>query len=240
MLQGLDVDEEQSGRTDKALETQLAVIYEDSSLLVVSKPSGLLSVPGRTDAPSVQSLLAQRYGSVFLPHRLDMDTSGLLVVARTEAVYKALQQQFYARTVEKRYLALVSGRMPVGQCGTISLPLRPDPLDRPRQVVDPLHGKAATTDYEVLPLSALSSLSVFGLSSLHSESYSLIALTPHTGRTHQLRVHCAHPDGLGMPIVGDALYGQKAHRLCLHAAELSFTHPVSGERLHFTCYVGFG
>ena len=240
MLQGLDVDEEQSGRTDKALEAQLAVIYEDSSLLVVSKPSGLLSVPGRTDAPSVQSLLARRYGSVFLPHRLDMDTSGLLVVARNEAVYKALQQQFYARTVEKRYLALVCGRMPVGQCGTISLPLRPDPLDRPRQVVDPLHGKAATTDYEVLPLSALSSLSVFGLSSLHSESYSLLALTPHTGRTHQLRVHCAHPDGLGMPIVGDALYGQKAHRLCLHAAELSFTYPVSGERLHFTCYVGFG
>ncbi len=204
---------------------ELKTIYEDDTLLVVDKPSGLLSVPGRIDAPSVQSVLMERYGSIFMPHRLDMDTSGLMVVGRTEEAYKHLQQQFYSRSVSKQYLALLNRQLPIGQEGTIALPLRPDPLDRPRQLVDLLHGKQATTDYRVLPSSQ-------ALQSKYPNT-TLIFLTPHTGRTHQLRVHCAHPNGLNAPIVGDALYGQKAHRLCLHAAELSFQHPVSGTRLHF-------
>ena len=222
MLQGLGPVGTLKPQAD--LTGELKTIYEDDTLLVVDKPSGLLSVPGRIDAPSVQSMLMERYGSIFMPHRLDMDTSGLMVVARTEEAYKHLQQQFYSRSVSKRYLALLNRQLPIGQEGTIALPLRPDPLDRPRQVVDLLHGKQATTDYLVLPSSQ-------ALQSKYPNT-TLISLTPHTGRTHQLRVHCAHPNGLNAPIVGDALYGQKAHRLCLHAAELSFQHPVSGARLH--------
>jgi len=222
MLQGLGPVGTLKPQAD--LTGELKTIYEDDTLLVVDKPSGLLSVPGRIDAPSVQSMLMERYGSIFMPHRLDMDTSGLMVVGRTEEAYKHLQQQFYSRSVSKRYLALLNRQLPIGQEGTIALPLRPDPLDRPRQVVDLLHGKQATTDYLVLPSSQ-------ALQSKYPNT-TLISLTPHTGRTHQLRVHCAHPNGLNAPIVGDALYGQKAHRLCLHAAELSFQHPVSGARLH--------
>lgn len=223
MLQGLGPVGTLKPQAD--LTGELKTIYEDDTLLVVDKPSGLLSVPGRIDAPSVQSVLMERHGSIFMPHRLDMDTSGLMVVARTEEAYKHLQQQFYSCSVSKQYLALLNRQLPIGQEGTIALPLRPDPLDRPRQVVDLLHGKQATTDYRVLPSSQ-------ALQSKYPNT-TLIFLTPHTGRTHQLRVHCAHPNGLNAPIVGDALYGQKAHRLCLHAAELSFQHPVSGTRLHF-------
>ena len=215
MLQGLEVEKEGPASASAA---DVQVVYEDAAVLVVDKPSGMLSVPGRIDAPSVQQLLAARYGEVFMPHRLDMDTSGLLVVARNVDAYKHLQSQFYARTIYKRYMALLDGYLPVGRRGTISLPMRPDPLDRPRQVVDYVHGKQAVTDYEVLSNDA---------------GRTLVSLIPHTGRTHQLRVHCAHPDGLGLPIVGDPLYGRKARRLCLHAAELAFTHPVTGERMKF-------
>ena len=228
MLQGLDVEPATTDRQNWA--ERIEVLFADDSLLVVSKPSGLLSVPGRTDAPSVETLLAEQYGRVFMPHRLDMDTSGLMVVARSEAAYKHLQQQFFARDIYKRYIALLSKPLSpsLPLKGTIALPLRPDPLDRPRQVVDPLHGKQAVTDYEVLVPSIVSPSH-----DDHATLLSLVSLIPHTGRTHQLRVHCAHPDGLNSPILGDALYGQKAQRLCLHAAELSFTHPVSGERLTF-------
>lgn len=216
MLQGLDVEEGNSQKHQQQLADSLKVVYVDDSIIVVDKPSGLLSVQGRIDAPSVQMILAERYGDVWMPHRLDMDTSGLLVVARTEAAYKNLQQQFYARTIYKRYEALLDGL--VEGSGTIALALRPDPLDRPRQVVDNLHGKTAVTDYTVLD---------------HHNGQTLISLIPHTGRTHQLRVHCAHPEGLNVPIMGDTLYGRKGHRLCLHAAELSFTHPTTDERLRF-------
>ncbi len=223
MLQGLDVARRIPTPAD--WQSRLQVLYEDETLLVVDKPSGLLSVPGRIEAPSVESLLRERYGAVWMPHRLDMDTSGLLVVARHEEAYKQLQQQFFARTIYKRYVALIEGSgHVVGEKGTLSLPLRPDPLDRPRQVVDPLHGKQAVTDYEVLEEreSGVSGTRLF-----------LVSLTPHTGRTHQLRVHCAHPDGLNAPILGDSLYGRKAQRLCLHAAELIFVHPATGQRQHF-------
>jgi tRNA pseudouridine32 synthase/23S rRNA pseudouridine746 synthase len=232
MLQGLEVEKEGPASASAA---NVQVVYEDAAVLVVDKPSGMLSVPGRIDAPSVQQLLAARYGEVFMPHRLDMDTSGLLVVARNVDAYKQLQSQFYARTIYKRYMALLDGYLPVGRRGTISLPMRPDPLDRPRQVVDLLHGKQAITDYEVLSLPNISEKTPF-----HRDYPCVfVSLTPHTGRTHQLRVHCAHPEGLGLPIVGDNLYGQKAHRLCLHATELAFDHPTTGERLHFSSPTDF-
>jgi tRNA pseudouridine32 synthase/23S rRNA pseudouridine746 synthase len=229
MLKGLEVEASPLLPTDSRYwQKQLRVLHADDTLIVVSKPSGLLSVPGRIAAPSVQSLLTEAYGPVFMPHRLDMDTSGLLVVARTESAYKDLQQQFYARVIYKRYVALLSAPLPsdIPAKGTISLPLRPDPLDRPRQVVDPLHGKQAVTDYEVVPSSSMLRF--------RRNSLPLVSLTPHTGRTHQLRVHCAHPDGLGTPILGDNLYGQKDCRLCLHAAELAFVHPATGQQLSFT------
>ncbi len=193
------------------------VVYADEVLLVVDKPSGLLSVPGLTGENSVESLLGRQYGDVYMVHRLDQDTSGLMVVARTIEAYHALQQQFLARTIYKMYIAVVEGV--VDGNGTIHLPLRPYPLDRPRQVVDHEQGKEAVTDYSVLA---------------HEGNRTRLALTPHTGRTHQLRMHCAHQEGLGCPIVGDRLYGKPAERLLLHAAKLTFTHPSSGERLAFT------
>ena len=197
-----------------------SIIKEDEAFVVISKPAGLLSVPGKSELPSVESMLSERYGRVWMVHRLDMDTSGLMVVALTVEAYHELQQQFLHRTVEKRYIALLDGmltdRPPQG---TIDLPLRPDLDDRPRQLVDYVHGREATTDYRVLTV---------------VEGHTLVELTPHTGRTHQLRVHCAHEQGLGLPIVGDRLYGQSSTRLCLHAAQLSFNHPLTGERLTFT------
>ena len=237
MLQGLEVDT--TTPADDAMQPSAPVVlYEDADILVIVKPAGLLSVPGRIDAPSVQTLLSDRYGEVFMPHRLDMDTSGLMVVARNEQAYKHLQRQFYDRTIAKRYVALLAGDgrqrtshevLEVGECGLISLPLRPDPLDRPRQVVDRVHGKQATTAYEVLPLP--SEWQAYGREK--GKDFRFVSLVPHTGRTHQLRVHCAHFDGLGTPILGDPLYGKKTIRLCLHAAELAFQHPVSGQRMHF-------
>ncbi len=184
--------------------------------MVLTKPSGLLSVPGLTGEESVESLLRRQYGEVFIVHRLDQDTSGLMVVALTSEAHRQLQQQFLARTIYKRYEAVVEGE--VSGSGTISLPLRPDVDDRPRQLVDHEHGKEAVTDYEVLA---------------HEGGNTRLALTPHTGRTHQLRVHCAHAEGLGCPIVGDRLYGRPARRLLLHATELAFDNPLTGERLTF-------
>lgn len=217
------------------LQSTLHSIYEDDALIVVDKPSGLLSVPGKTGEESVESLLRQQYGEVLMVHRLDQDTSGLMVVARNREAHRILQQQFLfateehgrtrkegvlcARVIYKMYIALLDGV--VDGRGTIRLPLRPDIDDRPRQVVDDEHGKVAVTDYEVLG---------------HEGAFTRVALTPHTGRTHQLRVHCAHTDGLGAPIVGDRLYGhriEKGQHLYLHAASLSFIHPVTQQRLTF-------
>ena len=205
------------------------IVHEEQEFVVISKPASLLSVPGRGGQPSVVSLLRWRYPQAdgpMIAHRLDQDTSGLMVVALTAAAYHSLQQQFLARTVQKRYVALLSQPTPERlkylhdhQQGTISLPLRPDPLDRPRQLVDPDDGKPSLTTYEVLSLEG---------------PYPRLALTPHTGRTHQLRVHCAHADGLGCPILGDRLYGEAADRLYLHACWLTFRHPSSGEELSFT------
>ena len=227
MLQGLDVEDERVSEGEPTAQ-DLVIVCEEPSFVVVGKPAGMLSVPGRIDRLSVEDILRERYPDYDGPmmvHRLDMETSGLLVVARTADAYHALQQQFFHRTVEKRYVAVLDPRFPSPFTPhqfplTISLPLRPDPLDRPRQVVDPLHGKPAVTYCEPLPPTA--------------DHPQRVLLTPHTGRTHQLRLHCAHPQGLGCPILGDALYGLPADRLYLHAQHLTFTHPLSGHRLTFS------
>ena len=222
MLQGLDVDPDPESLGFAHLD--IPVVYEDEWLLVVNKPSGLMSVPGRVEQYSVETVMQQRYPGSVIAHRLDMGTSGLLIVAKSLEVFRPLQEQFIKHQVKKKYIAMLeplSRPLPrEGGKGTISLPLRPDPMNRPRQVVDMEHGKRAVTDYEFV-------------------SPDVIALYPQTGRTHQLRIHCAHPDGLGRPIVGDELYGTKGERLMLHAAEIWFTHPVTGEPMHLMAPIPF-
>ena len=220
---------EQHVTADSDIPPGLRVVYEDRSIIVVSKPSGMLSVPGKSGRQSVESILSARYGRVFMPHRLDQDTSGLLVVARSMDAYRHLQRQFLERSVSKEYEALLLPASSDGSAsrlavchgeGVVSLPLRPDIDDRPRQLVDREHGKAAVTRYRLLGV---------------EEGRVRVLLMPQTGRTHQLRVHCAHADGLAMPIVGDTLYGKTdgAGRLCLHARMLAFRHPDSGQLLQF-------
>ena len=219
MLQGLDVDPH-TDTADSVLQ-EPAIIYEDEAMAVLSKPAGMLSVPGKTGADSVSAWAQRRWPGAMLVHRLDMLTSGILLAAKTMEVYQQLQQQFTDRTVKKKYLAVVEGS-PAKEHGIIDLPLASDPMNRPLQVVDYEHGKRAITEYRVLA----------GVTK-ESARYTLLALWPHTGRTHQLRMHCAHADGLGCPIVGDELYGQKADRLYLQAQGITFVHPTTGKRMHF-------
>ena len=210
-----------SATEQPSIENHLDIIYEDEQIAVVSKPAGMLSVPGKTGAVSVYDIMRQKYpytDSPLIVHRLDMATSGLLVIAKTMYAYHNLQKQFAEHKVEKVYKAILEGKTERELTGTISLPLRPDPYDRPRQVVDYEHGKEAITEYKIS----------------HRESIVYCQLKPLTGRTHQLRVHCAHTDGLGTPILGDTLYGSKrADRLYLHAEKITFTHPTTGERISF-------
>ena len=220
MLQGLDV--EPNPLTATASE-ELKIVYEDDAICVVDKPAGMLSVPGKDNVESVESIMRQRWhqydGNPIMVHRLDRDTSGLMVVARTLEAYHSLQQQFACRTAAKRYEAVLDG-VPALQQGTISLPLMPDITDRPRQRVDMEHGKPSVTTYRVVST---------------QNHRTLVWLFPHTGRTHQLRVHCAHPLGLATPILGDPLYGRgtAAPRMYLNAAELEITHPVTGRRMQW-------
>ena len=212
MLQGLDVDP--NPELQGVAHLELNTVYEDNDIVVVDKPSGMLSVPGRIDDYSVETVMRQRYPDAMIVHRLDMGTSGLLIVAKSSEAYHPLQEQFIKHQVKKKYVAMLEGRGKKEEVGgTVSLPLRPDPMNRPRQMVDMEHGKRAVTDYEFL-------------------SDDLVALYPQTGRTHQLRIHCAHPDGLGRPIVGDELYGTKGDRLMLHASEIWFVHPKTQEPMH--------
>jgi tRNA pseudouridine32 synthase/23S rRNA pseudouridine746 synthase len=207
------------------------VVFEDEHLVIVNKPVGMLSVPGRSGAlrDSVQTRLRALYPAGSVVHRLDLDTSGLLLCAKTLAAYKSLQAMFARREIAKRYVAIVDGDVLADE-GTIELPLRVDLDDRPRQIVDDEHGKPAMTTWRVLARHA------FGrdAGSIHTR----IELVPLTGRTHQLRVHCAHRFGLDAPIVGDRLYGtpasQHAPRLLLHAERLVFTHPIFGGRVDAT------
>lgn len=204
---------------------ELEICYADEEIVVVNKPSGLLSVPGTSTRRSVYELLRQRFPQArgpMMAHRLDRDTSGVMVVALTPEAYRSLQASFARREVSKRYVALVCPADPSSPLlhhsrGTVSLPLSPDYLDRPRQRVDMERGKEAVTDYEVLERDDATGII-------------RLSLTPHTGRTHQLRVHCAHALGLRAPILGDPLYGQRsAPRLMLHAESISFVHPASHE-----------
>lgn len=217
MLQGLDVEE-------NALEkggdiSSLEVVYEDEYLIVVDKPPGVLSVPGIVGGTSVQQLLREtrRNNDIFVVHRLDMATSGLLVAAKSMDVFKALQRQFAGREVKKQYTALLDG-MPQNSEGVIELPLSADYDNRPRQKIDYANGKPAVTRYRII-----------NVVERDGRQCAVICFEPVTGRTHQLRVHAAHKDGLNCPIVGDALYGVPGERLMLHAALLEFVHPVSGK-----------
>lgn len=199
-------------------EMGLEVVYEDEWIVVVNKPAGLLSVPGKGADDSVLMRLRHRYPSAtgpLLVHRLDMDTSGLLVAAKTKEVHEQLQRLFEARQVHKRYTALLEGLLP-SDSGMIDLPLAPDWLDRPRQKVDEVEGKPAQTRYVVRS---------------RQNGRTRVDLFPLTGRTHQLRVHAAHVRGLNLPIVGDMLYGTPARRLYLHAAALEFVHPITHQRI---------
>lgn len=209
------------------------IVYEDRDLAVIVKPSGMLTVPGRSKQQSVEAILRQRWGYEdtipIIVHRLDMATSGLLVVARNKEAHKHLQAQFKTKTVKKRYVALLDAtllnRVGLHNEGTISLPLCADAVDRPRQMVDRNKGKTAITHYKII-----------GKIPLHDSYYSeavKVELRPETGRTHQLRVHCAHSEGLACPILGDTLYGKRADRLYLHAEYLAFTHPTTGKPLSF-------
>lgn len=207
----------------------LTIIYQDSDIIVVDKPAGMLSVPGKYDAPSVLSLLQRKMeDNIFPVHRLDMDTSGLMVFVRNKKAQRNLQRQFETHSIVKRYIALLE-RKPDSEQGTISLPLSPDMADRPRQMVDYRHGKQALTHYRLCTSPSTPMRRQF-----LTVGDNLVELSPLTGRTHQLRVHCAHPDGLASPIVGDRLYGTTNHpRLCLHAEYLEFRHPTTGEIVIF-------
>lgn len=220
MLIGLDI--ENNPLEDNIHQhTPLDILYEDDSLLVVNKPAGMLSVPGKNDLDSIFQRLRILYPHATGPiivHRLDMATSGLLLAAKTKEVHQKLQALFEERKIKKRYTALLEGELSFAH-GTISLPLCLNPLDRPRQMVDFTHGKEAVTYYETM-----------GYENRKTRVY----FYPLTGRTHQLRVHAAHSQGLNHPIVGDELYGWKSDRLYLHAAELEFLHPVTQKIIHIT------
>ena len=209
---------------DLSLYNKVETLYEDREIAVIHKPEGLLSVPGKDAAqPSVYALMRSKYPEATGPlivHRLDMSTSGVMMIAKTEFAYHRLQKAFLNHQIQKKYVAIISGKV-IPEKGIISLPLMPDYLDRPRQIVDHEQGKEAITEYEVLePV---------------DDFHLRIALYPKTGRTHQLRVHCAHQEGLNAPILGDPLYGnEKAARLHLHAEEITFEHPLTGKKMTIT------
>jgi tRNA pseudouridine32 synthase/23S rRNA pseudouridine746 synthase len=216
MLQGLEV-EENPMLNNPAEGKTLQTIYEDDYLLLINKPAEFLSVPGRKIKDSVQTRMQEKYPTAMLVHRLDQSTSGLLLVAKQREIYHHLQSQFMKRTVNKRYVALLDGILEQEK-DLIDLPLRVDLDNRPHQLVCYEHGRAAQTKYEVLEVNN-------GKTRVH--------FYPITGRTHQLRVHAAHQNGLNAPIIGDDLYGKKTNRLHLHAEYLEFTHPKTKERVSF-------
>ena len=270
MLKGLDVAPNPLAQKRHTAEPR--VLYADEYIMVVDKPAGMLSVPGKAESVrsefsdsaniSVEEYFANNsklkiQNSKFLKaaHRLDMDTSGLLVLARTEQAYVELQRQFASRETVKRYEAVLSGVptqnsklktqnssvQPSGCLEAISLPLIADINDRPRQRVDMEHGKPALTLYNIVEVRAVDANTAVAYTTKKVDKRrTLVHLYPKTGRTHQLRVHCAHPLGLACPILGDPLYGtERADRMYLHAAELTFRHPVTGETMHFLSPSGF-
>ena len=290
MLKGLDVAPNPLAQKRHTVEPR--VLYADEYIMVVDKPAGMLSVPGKAESvrsefsDSANISVEEYFANLQLPtnsqftteqftigeadnsklkiqnskflkaaHRLDMDTSGLLVLARTEEAYVELQRQFASRETMKRYEAVLSGvptqnsklktqnssTQPSGCLEAISLPLIADINDRPRQRVDMEHGKPALTLYNIVEVRAVDANTAVAYTTKKvDKGRTLIHLYPKTGRTHQLRVHCAHPLGLACPILGDPLYGtERADRMYLHAAELTFRHPVTGETMHFLSPSGF-
>ena len=290
MLKGLDVAPNPLAKKRHTAEPR--VLYADEYIMVVDKPAGMLSVPGKAESmkseasDSANISVEEYFANLQLPtnsqftteqftigeadnsklkiqnskflkaaHRLDMDTSGLLVLARTEEAYVELQRQFASRETMKRYEAVLSGvptqnsklktqnssAQPSGCLEAISLPLIADINDRPRQRVDMEHGKPALTLYNIVEVRAVDANTAVAYTTKKvDKGRTLIHLYPKTGRTHQLRVHCAHPLGLACPILGDPLYGiERADRMYLHAAELTFRHPVTGETMHFLSPSGF-
>ncbi|WP_068599179.1 pseudouridine synthase [Vaginella massiliensis] len=225
MLLGMEV-EENPMRTQNTKDKKIEILFEDRDILVINKPENFLSVPGIAVKDSVQERLKLMYPEITSPmmvHRLDMQTSGLLVIAKNKLSHERLQKQFLKKKVNKRYIALLDGIIE-NQTGEINLPLRVDLDDRPRQLVCYEHGKPAVTKYEVIGFEA---------------NKTRIYFYPITGRTHQLRVHASHPSGLNMPIVGDDLYGKKGKRLCLHAEKIEFFHPISNKKLIFSSEPNF-
>lgn len=219
MLVGLDVEPNPLAE-DLFKDTPLKILYEDEWIVAVEKPSGMLSVPGKNDLDSVQQRLRLMYPDATGPlvvHRLDMATSGILLAAKDKDVHARLQSQFETRSISKEYIAILDG-VPSQEFGIIDLPICLNPLDRPRQMVDFENGKPTITEYKVECI---------------KDGRAKVVFKPHTGRTHQLRVHSAHVSGLGCPISGDELYGNpdSAPRLCLHAARLVFRHPVSDKEI---------
>ena len=290
MLKGLDVAPNPLAQKRHTAEPR--VLYADEYIMVVDKPAGMLSVPGKVESvrsefsDSANISVEEYFANLQLPtnsqftteqftigeadnsklkiqnskflkaaHRLDMDTSGLLVLARTEEAYVELQRQFASRETVKRYEAVLSGvptqnsklktqnssAQPSGCLEAISLPLIADINDRPRQRVDMEHGKPALTLYNIVEVRAVDANTAVAYTTKKVDKRrTLVHLYPKTGRTHQLRVHCAHPLGLACPILGDPLYGtERADRMYLHAAELTFRHPVTGETMHFLSPSGF-
>ena len=222
MMQGLDVDPSPEETSTSHLGAE--IVYEDEAVVVVNKPSGMLSMPGRQETYSIATWAEERWPGSMVAHRLDMSTSGIILVAKTEEAYHALQEQFTERVIKKKYFAIVEG-IPKDEHGIVNLPLSSDPLNRPCQIVDHEHGKQAITEYRILAT---------------RQDHTLLALWPHTGRTHQLRMHCAHHEGLGCPILGDELYGRKADRLYLQAQAITFVHPLTNKRMHFELPYPFG
>lgn len=220
MMQGLDVEDNALGQPLDDM--TLDVVYDDQWLTVLNKPSGMLTVPGKLLEDSLltrfQAAHPEAVGPIVV-HRLDQETSGLVIFAKDKATHKSLQQQFESHSIKKRYIALLDGFVE-NDWGVIDLPLLPDINDRPRQRVDKEYGKPSVTRYQVLE---------------HSGAQTRVAFTPLTGRTHQLRVHASHPQGLNCPIVGDRLYGTAATRLMLHAERITFTHPATGHQMTLDC-----
>ena len=290
MLKGLDVAPNPLAQKRHTAEPR--VLYAGEYIMVVDKPAGMLSVPGKAESvrsefsDSANISVEEYFANLQLPtnsqftteqitigeadnsklkiqnskflkaaHRLDMDTSGLLVLARTEQAYVELQRQFASRETMKRYEAVLSGvptqnsklktqnssTQPSGCLEAISLPLIADINDRPRQRVDMEHGKPALTLYNIVEVRAVDANTAVAYTTKKVDKRrTLVHLYPKTGRTHQLRVHCAHPLGLACPILGDPLYGiERADRMYLHAAELTFRHPVTDETMHFLSPSGF-
>lgn len=219
MLEGIELDDNSLKQTP-SYEKDLEIVYEDEAIVIVNKPAEFLSVPGKFITDSVQTRIKARYPEATGPlivHRLDMSTSGLLVLTLTAETNKQVQKQFIERTVEKRYTALLEGNIELND-GIINLPLTGDLEDRPRQMVDHKQGRKAETTFQVIE---------------RNNNQTKVYLYPKTGRTHQLRVHCAHQAGLNTPIVGDDLYGFKGTRLHLHAGYLKFRHPVTNIEVSF-------